>query len=73
MFCPNNIFFIRVKDFFSPFCKIFHCQEGFQGNSKFLKTSGGAVLLLWPNNLSPFGIKHQKQSRFVWPLQENSS
>jgi hypothetical protein len=25
------------------------------------KQGGGAVLLLWPINFSPFGIKHEKQ------------
>jgi hypothetical protein len=30
---------------------------------------GGAVLLLWPSNFSPFGIKHQNEE-IKWPLQE---
>jgi hypothetical protein len=28
----------------------------------FLKLGGGAVLLLWANTLSPFGMNRQKQS-----------
>jgi hypothetical protein len=44
------------------------CQEGFSQSEKipilkclkFLKQSGGAVLLLWPSNVSPFDIEHQK-------------
>jgi hypothetical protein len=30
-------------------------------NSKFLKIDGGAVLLLWANTFSPFGMNRQKQ------------
>jgi hypothetical protein len=29
--------------------------------SKFLKLGGGAVLLLWANTFSPFGINRQKR------------
>jgi hypothetical protein len=30
-------------------------------NSKFLKIGGGAVLLLWANTFSPFGMNRQKR------------
>jgi hypothetical protein len=33
-------------------------------NSKFLKLGGGAILLLWANTFSPFGMNRQK-----WTLE----
>jgi hypothetical protein len=38
-------------------------MKGYQcGRLKsFEKTDGGAVLLLWPSNFSPFGIENRKQ------------
>jgi hypothetical protein len=49
---------------FSPFLNIIGYQLKISlWKTKFLKLGGGAVLLLWANTLSPFGMNRQKRSQ----------